>query len=51
MQELLDNWLENEELERNVTENDSYKEKRSDDDTGGNLGEELRDIVTALEST
>ena len=40
-----------EELERNLAENDSYKEKeRSDDDTGSNLGEEVRDIVTALEA-
>ena len=43
--------LEIEELERNLAENDSYKEKeRSDDDTGSNLGEEVRDIVTALEA-
>ena len=40
-----------EELERNLAENDSYKEKeRSDDDTGSNLGEEVTDIVTALEA-
>ena len=39
------------ELERNLTENDSYKEKeRSTDDTGSNLGEEVRDIATALEA-
>ena len=39
------------ELERNLAENDSYKEKeRSTDDTGSNLGEEVRDIVTALEA-
>ena len=32
--------LEIEELERNLSENDSYKEKeRRDDDTGSNLGE------------
>ena len=32
--------LEIEELERNLAENDSYKEKeRRDDDTGSNLGE------------
>ena len=32
-------------------ENDSYKEKeRSGDDTSSNLGEEGRDIVTALEA-
>ena len=43
--------LEIEELERNLAENDSYKEKeRSDDDTGSNLGEEVKDIVTALEA-
>ena len=42
--------LEIEELERNLivtekAENDGYKEeKRSDDDTGSNLGEEVRDI-------
>ena len=43
--------LEIEEKERNLAENDSYKEKeRSDDDTGSNLGEEVRVIVTALEA-
>ena len=43
--------LEIEELERNLAENDSYKEKEgSDDDTGSNLGEEAKDIVTALEA-
>ena len=43
--------LEIEELERNLAENDSYKEKeRSTDDTASNLGEEVRDIVTALEA-
>ena len=43
--------LEIEELERNLAENDSYKEKeRSNDDTGNNLGEEMRDIVTPLEA-
>ena len=42
--------LEIEELERNLPENDSYKEKeRSDDDTGSDLGKEVRNIVTALE--
>ena len=42
--------LEVEELERNLPENDSYKEKeRSDDDTGSDLGKEVRNIVTALE--
>ena len=41
--------LEIEELERNLAENDSYKEKeRSTDDTGSNLGEEVRDIVTVF---
>ena len=39
-----------EKLERNLAENDSYKEKgKSTDDTDSNLGEEVRDIVTALE--
>ena len=43
--------LETEELERNLAENDSYKEKeRTDDDRGSNLGEEVRDIVAALEA-
>ena len=43
--------LEIEELERNLVENDSYKEEeRSADDTGNNLGEEVRDILTALEA-
>ena len=48
--------LEIEELERNLivterAENDSYKEEeRSADDTGSNLGEEVRDILTALEA-
>ena len=43
--------LEIKELERNLAENDSYKEKeRSDDDTDSNLGEEVRDIMTALEA-
>ena len=42
--------LEIEELERNLTENDSYREEeRSADDTGNNLGE-VRDILTALEA-
>ena len=42
--------LEIEELERNSAENDSYKEEeRSVDDTGNNLGEEVTDILTALE--
>ena len=39
------------ELERNLTENDSYKEEeRSADDIGSNLGEEVGDILTALEA-
>ena len=43
--------LEIEELERNFAENDSYKEEgRSVDDTGSNLREEVRDILTALEA-
>ena len=43
--------LEIEELEMNLAENDSYKEKeRSTVDTGSNLGEEVRDILTALEA-
>ena len=42
--------LEVEELERNLAENDSYKEdERSADDTGSHLGEEVRDILTAWE--
>ena len=45
------NWMtELEELERNLAENNSYQEEeRSADNTGSNLGEEVRDIVTALE--
>ena len=40
-----------EELERNLAENDSYKEEeRGADDTGSNLGEEARDILTSLEA-
>ena len=43
--------LKIEKLERNVAENDSYtEEKRRADDTGNNLGEELRDILTALKA-
>ena len=43
--------LEKEELERNLAENGSYKEEeRSADDTGNNLGEEVRDILTAMEA-
>ena len=48
------NWmtdLEIEELERNLAKNDGYKgEERSADDRGSNLGEEVRDILTALEA-
>ena len=43
--------LEIEELERNLAENDSCKEEeRSADDTGSNLGEAIRDILTELEA-
>ena len=43
--------LQIEELERNLAENDSYREKeRSADGTDSNLAEEVRDIVTALEA-
>ena len=43
--------IEIEESERNLAENHSYKgEKRSADDTGSNLWEEVRDILTALEA-
>ena len=43
--------LEIEELERNLAENDSYREKeRSADGTDSNLAEDVRDIVTALEA-
>ena len=42
--------LEIEELERHLAENDSYKEEeRNADDTGNNVGEEVRDVLTALE--
>ena len=34
--------LEIEELERNLAENDSYKEEEKTDDAGSNLGEEVR---------
>ena len=45
------NELEIEELERNLAENDSYKdEERSADDAGNNLGEEVRDLLIALEA-
>ena len=43
--------LEIKELERNLTENDSYREEeRSADDIRNNLGEDVRDILTALEA-
>ena len=43
--------LEIEELEKNVAENGSYKEEeRSADDACSNLGEEVRDILAALEA-
>ena len=43
--------LEIEEFERNLAENDSCKEEvRSADDPGNNLGEEVSDILTALEA-
>ena len=43
--------LEIEELERNLAENDSYKEEEiSASDTSNSLAEELRDIVIALEA-
>ena len=38
-------------LERNLIGNDSCKEEeRSADDTGNNLGQEVRDILMALEA-
>ena len=43
--------LEIEELERNLPENNSYKEEeRSADDTCSNLAEEVRDILASLEA-
>ena len=43
--------LEIEKLEINLAENDSYKEEeRSADDTGYDLREELKDILSALEA-
>ena len=40
-----------EELERNLAESDIYKEEeRSADDIGSNLGEDMGDILTALEA-
>ena len=45
------NLIRDEELERNLSENDSYKEeKRSADDTGSNLGEEVGDLLTVSET-
>ena len=36
---------------RNLAKNDTYKEEeRSANDTGSNLGEEVRDILTVLEA-
>ena len=43
--------LDIEELERNLAGNYSYKEEeRSADDISSNLGEDVRDILTALEA-
>ena len=43
--------LEIEELERNLADKDNYKEEeRSADDTDNNLGEEVTDILKALEA-
>ena len=43
--------LEIDELERYLAENNSYKEEeRSADNTNNNLGEEVRDTLTALEA-
>ena len=43
--------LEIEGLKKNLGENDSYKkEERSPDDTGSNLGEVVRHILTTLEA-
>ena len=43
--------LKIEKLERKLTENDSCEEEeRSPDDTGNNLGQEVRDILMALEA-
>ena len=41
--------LEIEELEKNLAENDSYKEEESVHDTGSNLREEVRYVLRALE--
>ena len=41
--------LDLEEPERNLSENNTYKkEERSADNTDSNLGEEMRDILTAF---
>ena len=43
--------LEIEEMERNLVENDSYKEEESSaDNAGNNLGVKVRDILTVLEA-
>ena len=43
--------LEIQKLEINLAENDSYKvEERTADETGSNLGEEVRDMLSALEA-
>ena len=43
--------LEIEELERNLAESESCKEEdRKADDSANDLGEEVRDILTALEA-
>ena len=43
--------LEIEKLEINLADNDSYKEdERSADDTGYDLGEEVKDVLSALEA-
>ena len=43
--------LEIEKLDINLADNDSYKEEeRSADDTGYDLGEEVKDVLSALEA-
>ena len=42
--------LEIEEVDRNLAESDSYKEKEISTDDTSNLGKEVRDIVTALKA-
>ena len=42
--------LEIEELERNLTENDSYKEEERSAHDSSNLEEEVRDILTTSEA-